>query len=96
MVSFKTLDEAKEYGNKVSAERLKVISIYHNFKTNQYEIFLTEEMFKKFYKGIHSHNHAYLCSNFETPYSIGYKLFKNKANRCVVDQYPTIEMRNNE
>ena len=91
MVSFETIEEAKKFGDKISAERLKSVCIYRNFRTNKFDIFLTEETFNKFYKGCSSHVHAYLCHNFETPFAIGYKLFKNKINKSVVEQFASEE-----
>lgn len=94
MVSFGTIEEAKGFGNELSAVRKKSISIYKNFRTNQFEIFMTEEIFNKFYKGCSAHILAYCCHNYETPFAIGYKLFKNKINRCIVDQFATKEEMN--
>ena len=87
MVIYSKLEDAKEFGNELSKVQLKPISIYKETKTGKFVIFLTKENSDKYHVGHWTHSFEYLCVNYETPFTIGYKLHKDRTPS--VEQFPT-------
>jgi len=84
MKTFNKYIDAEKYAMEVSAKELKAISIVHLFKKKDFTVMDTPN---EWFYGI---TQVMLIQNFETPFELHWKLFKNGSD--VVEAFPTKEL----
>lgn len=84
MKTFEKYIDAEKYAMEVSAKELKSISIVNLFKKKDFTVMDTPN---EWFYGI---THVMLITNFETPFELHWKLFKNGST--IIEAFPTQEL----